>query len=131
MRKAPMSFLTKSVSVALAIVASGPLALAHHSSAMFDKSREISLTGVVTDFQWTNPHSWIEIDAKSADGAVIHHSIELGPVRSMTRSGWKSGSLKAGDKVTLIVHPLKNGTPGGLLVRATLPDGSVLEYIPI
>lgn len=102
---------------------------AHHSSSMYDRKRELELTGVVTEFQWTNPHSWIELDID--DGAAkVHHSIEMGAIRSLSRTGWSARALKPGDKITAVVHPTKNGRPGGLLIRAKLSDGRVLEYEP-
>lgn len=119
--------ITLSGFIAAAILLSWQ-AVAHHSTAMFAADKEVSLTGIVTDYQWTNPHSWIEMDVATADGKTVHYSIELGAPRSMQRTGWKVRTLKPGDKVTLVVNPMKNGTPGGLLVRATLPDGKVLEY---
>ena len=104
--------------------------LAHHSFTMFDMSKQVTLTGSVTDFQWTNPHVYIEIDAKDDKGAVNHWSIELGSPSILMQSGWKFSSIKKGDKVTLIINPLKNGQAGGFLSRATLPDGRTLGNGP-
>lgn len=114
------------------VAAAVPL-LAHHSFTMFDMSKQVTLTGNVTDFQWTNPHVYIEIDAKDAKddkGAVNHWSIELGSPSILMQSGWKFSSLKKGDKVTLIINPLKNGQSGGFLAKATLPDGRTLGNGP-
>jgi len=105
-------------------------AAAHHSTAMFNKKRTVELAGTITEFQWTNPHSWIEIDVPQANGRVVHYSIEGGAVRTMEQQGWRVRSLKPGDRVTLVVHPMRNGKRGGLIVRATLPDGRVLAYQP-
>jgi len=104
--------------------------LAHHSFAMFDMSKRVTLNGTVTAFEWTNPHSYIEIDVPDDKGVVKHWSIELGSPSILQQSGWKFSSLKPGDKPTLIVNPLKSGQAGGFLSQATLPDGRVLGNGP-
>jgi hypothetical protein len=102
----------------------GPV-YAHHSFAMFDTQNPVTLTGVVTVFEWTNPHSYIEIDVAEGSG-VKHWTIELGSTSILQRGGWKFTTIKKGDKITAVVGPLRNGDPGSLLVRVTLPDGRVL-----
>jgi hypothetical protein len=114
--------------LAIAAVAS-PL-FAHHSFTMFDMTKKITLVGSVTTFEWTNPHSYIEIDVPDEQGAVKHWSIEMGSPSILQQSGWKFSSLKKGDKTTLIINPLKNGKAGGFLNTATLPDGRVLGNGP-
>lgn len=104
--------------------------LAHHSFTMFDMSKSVTLAGTVTDFQWTNPHVYIEIDVPDNKGAVSHWSIEMGSPSILIQSGWKFKSLHKGDKVTLVVNPLKNGQTGGFLAKATLPDGQTLGNGP-
>lgn len=101
-------------------------ALAHHSFAMFDQSRQVSLKGTVREFQWTNPHAFIHLDVTNASGGTDTWQVELNSPNNLKRQGWKSSSLKPGDQVTLILNPLKDGTKGGLFVAVTLPDGSVL-----
>jgi len=101
-------------------------ASAHHSFAMFDRSHDVVLKGTVREFQWTNPHSFIELDVVGPQGAVAAYSIEMNSPNNLTRQGWKSGSLKAGDKVLLTMNPLRDGSKGGLFVAVQLPDGSVL-----
>jgi len=110
-------------SAALAIAAP---AWAHHSFTMFDMSKHITLTGTVTSFEWTNPHSYIEIDVPDEKGTVKHWSIELGSPSILMQSGWKFSTLKAGEKLTIIINPLKSGQNGGFLSQANLPDGRVL-----
>jgi hypothetical protein len=105
-------------------------ALAHHSFTMFDMTKRVTLAGTVTSFEWTNPHSYIEIDAPDEKGAPKHWSIELGSPSILMQSGWKFSSLHAGDKVMLIINPLKSGQNGGFLSEATLPDGKVLTNGP-
>jgi len=114
----------------LGLLLTAGMALAHHSFTMFDMTRKLTLTGTVTDFEWTNPHSYIEIDVPDAKGVVTHWSIEMGSPSILQQSGWKFRSLKKGDKATLIINPLKNGQTGGFLFTATLPDGRVLGNGP-
>jgi hypothetical protein len=101
-------------------------ASAHHSFAMFDRTHDIVLKGTVREFQWTNPHSFIELAVVDAQGTVTAYSIEMNSPNNLTRQGWKSGSLKAGDKVLLTMNPLRDGSKGGLFLAVQLPDGTVL-----
>jgi hypothetical protein len=104
--------------------------LAHHSFTMFDTTKQITIVGTVTTFEWTNPHSYIEIDVPDENGAVKHWSIEMGSPSILQQSGWKFSSLKKGDKTTLVINPLKTGLAGGFLNTATLPNGKVLGNGP-
>jgi hypothetical protein len=110
--------------VAALLVGGGPLA-AHHSFAMFDSVNKATISGTVTRFEWTNPHVFIEVDVPGTNGEIKHWSVELGSPSILLRSGWKFTDVKPGDKVTAIVNPLRDGRPGGMLYRLTLPDGSV------
>ena len=101
-------------------------AYAHHSFAMFDQSRQVSLQGTVTEVQWTNPHAFIHLDVANGAGGVDSWQVELNSPNNLKRQGWKTSSVKPGDHVTLILNPLKDGSKGGLFVAVTLPDGSVL-----
>lgn len=104
--------------VALALGASSS-AFAHHSAAMFDSAKVITLDGVIKEFQWTNPHTWVQIVVRDASGKDVEWSIESGAPNGMQRQGWKRTSLVPGDKVTLAINPLKDGRAGGFLVNAT------------
>jgi hypothetical protein len=108
-----------------ALMAAAP-AFAHHSFAMFDRQKEVTLKGTVKEFQWTNPHSFIEIEVADEKGAITPYSIEMNSPNNLTRQGWKSTSLKVGDKVQLLMNPLRDGSKGGLFVSVMLPDGKVL-----
>ena len=108
------------------VVTAGTQTLAHHSFSMFDQAAPLTLQGVVTSVEWTNPHVYIELDVPDAVKGSKHWSIELGSPSILMRGGWKFNSVRKGDKVTAIVSPLKNGEPGSLLTRITLPDGRVL-----
>jgi Family of unknown function (DUF6152) len=112
--------------LAAAALALSGTALAHHSFAMFDQSKKLPLTGTVREFQWTNPHAFIHIDVPEAGGGSETWKVELNSPNNLKRQGWKSTALKPGDKVTVVINPLRDGTKGGLFVSATLPDGQVL-----
>ena len=105
-------------------------AQAHHSFTMFDTTKMVTMTGTVTSFEWTNPHSYIEIDVPDEAGAVKHWSIEMGSPSILQQGGWKFSSLKKGDKATLVINPHKSEPGGGFLFSATLPDGRVLGNGP-
>jgi hypothetical protein len=104
----------------------GPPAFAHHSFAMFDQAKLMTLEGVVREFQWTNPHSFIELDVTSG-GRVQHWSIELNSPNNLTRQGWRRTSLKAGDRITVRIAPLRNGRTGGLFLDLKRADGRTLD----
>ncbi len=111
----------------LALLAASPAAFAHHSFAMFDMQKEVSLDGTVKSFQWSSPHSWLEVMVHTPSGDDVEWSIEMGAPSSLYRHGWRQTSVKQGDKVTVVVHPLRDGRPGGSLVSVTLPDGKQLR----
>jgi hypothetical protein len=98
-------------------------ALAHHSFAMFDPEKLITKEGVVKEFEWTNPHVWLHIMAADESGRAFEWSFEMQAVATATSGGWRANTVKPGDKVTVEFHPLKDGSRGGELVAATLPDG--------
>ena len=117
--------------ITIASLVGANMALAHHSFSMFDTTKQVTVSGVVTVFEWTNPHAYIEIDVPGENGgAAKHWSVEMGSPSILMQSGWKFKDLKHGDKVTVKVSPLKDGKPGGLLVQATLPDGRTLGNGP-
>lgn len=99
---------------------------AHHSQAMFDDSRTMTLTGTVREFQFTNPHCYIQLLVPEANGAEEEWSIELGAPAHLLRGGWKAKTLKPGDKITVIVNPLKDGAKGGHYQSGTGADGKPL-----
>ncbi len=125
-----MNLRQGSLFVALACAAVAP-AMAHHSFAMFDNSRSITLHGKVTKYQWTNPHAYLEVDADEGKGAVKHFTLEMTSINMMSRGGWTSRTVKPGDEVTVIVSPLRDGKPGGLVLELTLPSGKkMLPGVP-
>jgi hypothetical protein len=103
---------------------------AHHSFAMFDTAKRVTMAGTVTAFEWTNPHAYIEIDVPDEKGIVKHWSVELGSTSILMQAGWKFTDIKAGDKITVVLNPLRSGEAGGLLVTVTVRDGRVLGNGP-
>ena len=105
-------------------------ALAHHSAAGIDQTRTVTIVGVLKEFKWANPHSWMDIDVTNDKGETKVWSVEMTAPAYLARAGWTSKTVKPGDKVTVTVRPMKNGDPGGLFVNITLPDGRVLGQAP-
>jgi hypothetical protein len=101
-------------------------ASAHHSFAMFDREKSVAMTGVVKEFEWTNPHVWIHVIVADASGKPVEWSFEMQAIATNAALGWRADSVKPGDKVSVDFHPLKDGSRGGQLVAATLADGKRL-----
>jgi Family of unknown function (DUF6152) len=112
-------------SIALAILMVAP-AFAHHSFAVYDHNRTLTLRGTVTRFQWTNPHGFIEMDVPQNDGSMKHYSVELTSINMMQRVGWRSNMIKPGDKVQVVMAPLLSGEPVGLGLEVVLADGKMM-----
>jgi Family of unknown function (DUF6152) len=113
-------------SLALVLLTTASAALAHHSFAVFDRTKKVALTGTVKDFQWTNPHAWIQVDVPGDKGQTTEWGVECGSPNMMARTGWKKTTLKPGDHIPVVVNPLLDGRTNGSLVTATLADGTVL-----
>ena len=112
--------------LAAALGAAALPAAAHHSFAMFDQTKPVTLEGTVRQFQWANPHAFIELDV-TARGQTKRWSIELNSPNNLTRQGWRRSSLKPGERVTVRIAPLRNGSPGGLFLNLRKADGTVLD----
>jgi hypothetical protein len=109
---------------AVCLVLSASAALAHHSGTMFDNTKEVEVTGTVHEYQWTNPHVFIELMVAGPDGP--YKFIIESPTPGVLRAhGWRFNSLKPGDKVVAKVHPLREGRIGGYLVRLS-KDGVLM-----
>ena len=117
-----MKALRLAFACVLAIASAAP-AVAHHSFAAFDRDRQITLTGVVREFQWSNPHAWIQVVVTDEKGRTAEWGLECGSPNMMARTGWKRTTLKPGDRIVAVANPLKDGKPNASLVRITLPDG--------
>jgi hypothetical protein len=98
---------------------------AHHSFAMFDQSKTVSYKGKVKELQWTNPHVWIELTVEEKNGPVTY-AFEGAAIAVLKRVGWTKDLVKAGDVVTVVGHPYKNGRPGGSFDHVVLADGRQL-----
>ena len=127
MKSFPHRLRSGALSLTLALAMVPPAALAHHSYAMFDMSKTLTLQGTIRDFQWTNPHSWIWIDVPDAKGAVEQWGIEGMSPNYLARRGWSKRTLKPGDKVSVNIHPLKGADHGGSFLSVTLADGTVMR----
>lgn len=101
-------------------------AFAHHSFAMFDLTKEITLVGTIKEVQFTNPHVWLQLMVADGKGGQTEWSIEAGAPGMLLRTGWKTNTLKSGDMVTIITHPARSGASNGSLVRLTTADGRTL-----
>jgi len=103
-------------------------ATAHHSFGMFDNTREVWLEGTISEFQWTNPHAWIQVMVAGDDGNAVEWSLEGGSPNILSRNGWKRTVLQPGDKVRILIYPLKSGEPGGSFLEVHKEDGTVYFY---
>ena len=101
-------------------------AAAHHSFAPFDKNRTVSLNGTVKEWQFTNPHSWLQLIVEEG-GRPVEYSIEGTSVNTLARRGWNARTFKPGDRIVVVMYPLKNGNKGGAFLSATFPDGRTLS----
>ena len=98
----------------------------HHSFAMFDLEKQVTVEGTVKEFQWTNPHCWLQVTVPDGKGGTQEWSFEMGAMGMLARTGWKSTTVKPNDKVSVLMNPLKSGAPSGRLLKVTLPDGRVM-----
>lgn len=100
--------------------------LAHHSFAMFDQSKSVELRGTVKSFRWSNPHVFIQVVVTKEGSDDEEWSIEMTSPEHLARAGWKPGTLKPGDKVTLVIHPMRDGVKGGQYLSGTGPGGPLI-----
>lgn len=116
------------LAAALAALAMVPTSSnAHHSFAMFDQQNERWIEGTVAEFQWTNPHTFIQVSVQQS-GRAVTWSLEGGSPNILSRNGWRRTALQPGDKVRILLYPLRNGQPGGTFVEVHKEDGSVYYY---
>lgn len=113
----------------LVLVALAPPAMAHHSGAMFDDKKSVTLTGTIKEFQYTNPHSWLLVDVKGADGAVTTWGFEAEGPTTLLRAGIKRSDLMPGMEITITGHPMRDGRPAATFMKAVrLSDKR--EFVP-
>jgi hypothetical protein len=111
---------------ALILLAGSAPAFAHHSLAMYDTATKITLENVMVDeFEWTNPHCWLHVMVKDEAGVERMWTIESNSTGQLINAGWSQDSAKAGDMVTIVINPLRDGTRGGRLEEIHHPDGRV------
>ncbi len=118
-----MSGKVRLIAVAAAAALGAGPAWAHHSFAMFDMNQENTLSSTVKDFQLTNPHSWVWLTVADGAGGTDQWGLEGMSPNYLERRGWSKRTISPGDKVTVVIHPVRNGEHGGELLRMTLPDG--------
>ena len=125
-----MKLFRKGLLVSAGVLGIASVAAAHHSFSMFIMEKEVTIKGTVREFQWTNPHIWIQVIVPDADGKTVEWSIEVNSPSTLSRQGWTKRSLKPGDPITMVVHPMRDGSPGGSIVKVMTADGKVVGDSP-
>jgi hypothetical protein len=115
------------VAVVAAILAGSVPVLAHHSFSAFNTEIDKTITGTVNRFEWTNPHTWILVDV-TENGKTVTWGVEGMSPNYLARRGWSKNTFKPGDKVTLTIRPMRDGSPGGMFVRGILADGKPVTF---
>jgi len=116
------------VALASALGLSAAPALAHHSGAMFDHDKSVTVSGTVKQFQYTNPHAWLVVSVPDAAGKDATWSFEMGELSALTRAGINKQDFAPGTKVTVTGHPMKDGRTAGAFTKAVRGDG--VEFTP-
>jgi hypothetical protein len=116
----------RSISLLFAVILAANSAHGHHAAAGIDRTTTVTVEGTVKQFKWANPHAWMEVEVTNAKGGVELWNLEMTSPAFLVRAGWKSTTVKFGDKVKVVARPFRNGDPGGLFVSVTLPDGRTL-----
>ena len=120
--------LTAVLAGAIALAGSSP-AWSHHSHAMFDHDKEVTIKGTVTDWVFRNPHVFLYVNVKTDSGEMVKYAVEMSNITNMLKVGFSRTTFKAGDEVTVTVHPLNDGRPGGNYIVATSADGKTFGRI--
>ena len=105
-------------------------ALAHHSNVAFEVTKVVTITGVVKDFQWRNPHTWVILTVDDGNGGKVEWAVEGRAPGVLLRAGWTRSSIKPGDTITIDMSPAKDGSKSGLIARVTKADGTILANAP-
>lgn len=119
--------LVIAAAIALAAAGAAGQAFAHHSFAMFDRTKTTTIDGTVKEFQFTNPHSWLEVNVPDAKGGMTQWSLEMNNLVGLRRAGWRAKTLNPGDKVKVSLHPMRDGSTAGQLMSVATADGRVLD----
>ena len=116
---------------AIAVAALLVQAEAHHSFTMFDKEKMITISGTLKEFEWSNPHCWLHVSVVDATtGRTVEWAFEMGSISQIAAQGWKVDTVKAGDKIAISGHPLKDGSRGGQYRSVKLGDGRSFQQTP-
>ena len=110
----------------LAGLSRSAVALAHHSDAMFDRDQQLELQGTVKEFQFTNPHTWLQVEVVNKDGISEEWSLEWGSPNQLGRQGIRPSSFPVNARITVRTNPMRDGSAGGAFIGAKLPDGKVI-----
>ncbi len=102
-------------------------ALAHHSHSMFDHVKRVAVSGTVTEYVFRNPHVFLYVDVEGENGEIVNYWVELSNLTNMVRRGVGQTTFKPGDEVTVNLHPLKDGRPGGSYITIVAADGKTYE----
>ncbi len=102
-------------------------ALSHHSDAMYDHAKQVSVSGTVTEFGFRNPHVFLYVDVKGENGEMVNYWIEMSNLNNLVRRGIGKATFKPGDKVTVNMHPLRDGRPGGSYTTIVAADGKLYD----
>ena len=124
-----MRSLHSSIAASLVVVALAWLAVpatAHHSGAGFDQSKVVEITGTIKEFQFKNPHTWIQVDVDDPAKGKVEWSVEWGSPNQLGRQGYRPSTFPPGEKVTIRLNPMHNGSPAGGFVGAKLADGKII-----
>ena len=114
--------------LALLIASAGTSIAAHHSFSAFNTDVEKTITGLVNRFEWTNPHTWIWVDVDDGKGGKVTWGVEGMSPNYLSRRGWTKNTFKPGDRVSLTIRPMRDGSPGGMFVRGILADGKPVTF---
>jgi Family of unknown function (DUF6152) len=126
-----LNYASIAIAVAIAAMLAASPAPAHHSFAMFDQAKKVTVQGTVKDFRWSNPHVFIQLLVKNDAGSEDEWSIEMTSPEHLARVGWRPGTLKPGDRITLVIHPLRDGSvKGGQYLSGIGPAGQALLGSP-
>ncbi len=118
--------IAMAVAAALLVPVGAGTVAAHHSMSMFDNTREVSVRGTVTQFQWSNPHAYIQMVSTDGQGREVEWSMEMGSPMYLYARGWRPRTLRPGSEVTVRVYPLRSGRPGGVVLDVTDAGGNTI-----
>jgi hypothetical protein len=125
--KVQFSARITAVLAALLVASAAPPASAHHSAALFDMLKNVSVTGTVEKWLWANPHSWLYLRVVKPDGSQEVWGFEAGSTNMLARTGWNAADMKPGDKVVVTGHPSRDGNRVALLSEVKLASGRMLN----